>query len=98
MDIRSGLDGLKTILGVTPKAPAAPDRIKGGQTAETSSLNNDSATVSSAASEVALTAGEGGVRPDKVAAVQAALAAGKYDVPASAVASRVIDSMLGRGQ
>jgi flagellar biosynthesis anti-sigma factor FlgM len=95
MDIRSGLDGLKTILGVTP---AAPDRIKGGQTAERSSLNNDSATVSSAASEVALTAGEGSVRSDKVAAVQAALSAGTYEVPASAVASRVIDSMLGRGQ
>jgi anti-sigma28 factor (negative regulator of flagellin synthesis) len=29
-----------------------------------------------------------------VAAVQAALAAGTYSVPASAVASRVIDSML----
>ncbi|HEY1896952.1 MAG TPA: flagellar biosynthesis anti-sigma factor FlgM [Terracidiphilus sp.] len=97
MDIRSGLDGLKTILGVTPAGPTAPDRIKGGHTAE-SSLNSDSATVSSAASEVALTAGEGGVRADKVAAVQAALAAGTYEVPASAVASRVIDSMLGRGQ
>jgi anti-sigma28 factor (negative regulator of flagellin synthesis) len=30
--------------------------------------------------------------------VQAALAAGTYEVPASAVASKVIDSMLGRGQ
>jgi hypothetical protein len=32
-----------------------------------------------------------------VAAVQAALAAGTYSVPASAVASRVIDSMLTAG-
>ena len=98
MDIRSGFDGLKTILGVTPAAPASPERIKGGQTAEGSSLSNDSATVSGAASEVALTAAEGGVRADKVAAVQAALEAGTYEVPASAVASKVIDSMLGRGQ
>jgi negative regulator of flagellin synthesis FlgM len=98
MGIRSGLDGLMTILGVTPATPASPERIKGGQTAERSSLSNDSATVSSAASEVALTAAEGGVRLDKVAAVQAALAAGTYEVPASAVASKVIDSMLGRGQ
>jgi hypothetical protein len=37
------------------------------------------------------------VRADKVAAVQAALAAGTYSVPASAVASRVIDSMLTAG-
>jgi negative regulator of flagellin synthesis FlgM len=98
MDIRSGLDGLKTILGVTPVAPSSAERIKGGQASETSSLSSDSATVSSAASEVALTAAEGGVRADKVATVQAALAAGTYEVPASAVASKVIDSMLGRGQ
>jgi hypothetical protein len=32
-----------------------------------------------------------------VAAVQAALAAGTYSVPASAVAARVIDSMLAAG-
>jgi flagellar biosynthesis anti-sigma factor FlgM len=98
MDIRSGLEGLKTILGVTPAAPAPPERNRGEQAAERSSLSNDSATVSSAASQVAMTAAEGGVRADKVAAVQAALAAGTYEVPASAVASKVIDSMLGRGQ
>jgi negative regulator of flagellin synthesis FlgM len=98
MDIRSGLDGLKTILGVTSAAPSSAERVKGGQTAERSLLSNDSATVSGAASEVALTAAEGGVRADKVAAVQAALAAGTYEVPASAVASKVIDSMLGRGE
>jgi flagellar biosynthesis anti-sigma factor FlgM len=97
MDIRSGLEGLKTILGVTPAAPASPERIKGGPTSE-NSLSNDSATVSSAASEVALTAAEGGVRADKVEAMRAALKAGTYEVPASAVASKVIDSMLGRGQ
>ena len=98
MDIRSGLDGLKTILGVTPTAPESPERIKSGSTTERSSFNNDSATVSSAASEVAQTAAEGGVRPDKVGTVKAALEAGTYEVPASAVASKVIDSMLGRGQ
>jgi hypothetical protein len=30
-----------------------------------------------------------------VSAVQAALAAGTYNIPASAVASRVVDAMLG---
>jgi flagellar biosynthesis anti-sigma factor FlgM len=98
MSIRSGLDGLMTILGVTPAGPASPERTKGGQAAERSSLTNDSASVSSAASQVALTAAEGSVRAEKVAAVQAALAAGTYEVPASAVASKVIDTMLGRGQ
>ena len=36
-----------------------------------------------------------GVRMEKVAAIQAALAAGTYDVPASAVASKLVDAMLG---
>ncbi|KAA6464730.1 flagellar biosynthesis anti-sigma factor FlgM [Acidobacteria bacterium AB60] len=31
---------------------------------------------------------------DKVAAIQAALASGAYNVPASAVASRMVDAML----
>jgi anti-sigma28 factor (negative regulator of flagellin synthesis) len=35
---------------------------------------------------------------DKVASVQAALEAGTYNVPASAVASRVVDAMLGGEQ
>jgi anti-sigma28 factor (negative regulator of flagellin synthesis) len=35
------------------------------------------------------------VRTDKVAGIQAALAAGSYNVPASAVASKMVDSMLG---
>lgn len=98
MDIRSSLDGLKTLLGVTPSAPAATERVTGGQTAGESGLSADSATLSSAGSEVSLTAAEGGVRADKVTSVRSALEAGTYDVPASAVASKVIDAMLGQGQ
>ena len=77
MDIRSGLDGLKTILGVTPAAPTSPERTKGGLTSE-SSLSSDSATVSTAGSEVALTAAEGGVRADKVEAMRAALVLSRH--------------------
>ncbi len=97
MDIRSSLDGLKTLLGVTPASPAAP-RPAYGQTPEASPLNSDSATLSSAGSEVAQTAGEVGVRADKVASVQAALAAGTYEVPASKVATKIVDAMLEQGE
>jgi flagellar biosynthesis anti-sigma factor FlgM len=97
MDIRSGLDGLKSLLGVTPPSSPETQRVK-DQAAEGSSLTSDRATVSSAGSEVAQTASDGGVRADKVAQIQAALASGTYNVPASAVAPKVVDSMLGRGE
>ncbi len=93
MDIRSNLEGLKSLLGVEATAPQVP-QAKGSSAASPSALTSDQATLSSAGSEVSLTAADSGVRMDKVASVQAALAAGTYDVPASAVASKVVDSML----
>jgi negative regulator of flagellin synthesis FlgM len=96
MDIRSSLDGLKSLLGVTQPAPAAP-QTRSNAPAGGSAFASDRATFSNAGSEVSLTASDAGVRADKVAGVQAALAAGTYDVPASAVASKVVDSMLGAG-
>lgn len=96
MDIRNSLDGLGSLLGLNPTAPSAsPGR--GNTSAARSSFDSDQATFSSAASEVAQTASGESVRTDKVAAVQAALADGTYSVPASAVASRMIDSMLTSG-
>ncbi|MGA9670239.1 MAG: flagellar biosynthesis anti-sigma factor FlgM [Terracidiphilus sp.] len=95
MDIRSSLDGLKSLLGVTPPATAAPQR--NNATAAGSGLGSDRATLSDAGSEVSLAAADSGVRTDKVASIQAALAAGSYDVPASAVASKMVDVMLGGG-
>jgi negative regulator of flagellin synthesis FlgM len=97
MDIRNSLDGLKSLLGVTPAATAlAP--AKGNAATSGTLLSSDQATLSSAGSEVSLTATDPGVRMDKVAAVQAALAAGTYNVPASAVASKIVDSMLNGDQ
>jgi negative regulator of flagellin synthesis FlgM len=97
MDIRSSLDGLKSLLGVNP-APQQTTAARSSATTSTSALSSDRATLSSAASEVLLTAGEDGVRTDKVAGVQAAIAAGTYNVPTSAVASKMVDAMLGGGQ
>jgi negative regulator of flagellin synthesis FlgM len=93
MDIRSSLDGLKSLLGVPTPAPAAP-QTKTGATAAGGGFSSDRATLSNAGSEVSQTAAEPEARMDKVASVQAALAAGTYNVPASAVASRVVDAML----
>lgn len=98
MDIRSSLDGLKTLLGVTQATPSAPSRPQAGKPAEQNSLVSDRATLSSAGSEVAQAASDGGVRTEKVAQIQAALEAGTYSVPASAVASKVVDAMLGGGK
>jgi negative regulator of flagellin synthesis FlgM len=97
MDIRNSLDGLRSLLGVNPAVPSAP---QGKSSAATggSGLDSDRATVSSAGNEVSQAAAGEGVRTEKVAAVQAALAAGTYNVPALAVASKVVDSMLGGGQ
>jgi flagellar biosynthesis anti-sigma factor FlgM len=94
MDIRNGLDGLRSILGPAQAAPAAAAP-KSTSSAAGEILGTDQATLSSAGSKVSLAASEAGVRADKVAAIQTALAAGIYHVPASAVASRLVDAMLG---
>lgn len=98
MDIRSSLDGLKSLLGVAPSAQATPRPVRSATSGETQPLSSDRATLSSAGSEVSQSAGDGGVRMDKVAAIQSALAAGSYSVPAAAVASRMVDAMLGAGR
>jgi negative regulator of flagellin synthesis FlgM len=95
MDIRSSLEGLKSLLGTPAPAPATTNQPKSGATAGGSALSSDQAIFSSAGSEVSQTAGAEGVRMDKVASIQAALAAGTYNVSAGAVASKVVDSMLG---
>jgi negative regulator of flagellin synthesis FlgM len=93
MDVRNNLDGLRSLFGVqTPSS--APASTRSGAQAGASELTGDRATLSSAGSEVSLESTSDGVRMEKVAAVQAALAAGTYSVPASAVASKMVDAML----
>jgi flagellar biosynthesis anti-sigma factor FlgM len=94
MDIRNSLEGLKSLLGVAPTSPAEPRPARSVR-ADQALLGNDHATLSSAASEVSQAAGEDGVRMEKVAGIRAALGAGSYDVHASAVATKLIDTMLG---
>ena len=93
MDIRSSLEGLKSLLGTSATTTAA-QQTKSTATTSGSGLGSDRATFSSAASEVSQSAGDAGVRMDKVASIQSALAAGTYNINPAAIASRLVDSML----
>lgn len=97
MDIRNHLDAVRSLLGVDATSAASVQPAKQAATASITALGTDQATLSSAGSTVLSTASGSDVRADKVAAIQSALAAGTYHVPASAVASKVVDSMLGKG-
>ncbi|MGD1107839.1 MAG: flagellar biosynthesis anti-sigma factor FlgM [Terracidiphilus sp.] len=93
MDIRNSLDGLRSLLGVNPTPQPAPQS-KGRAATTGSGFDSDRATFSAAANEVSQALSDEGVRTDKVASIQSALAAGTYDVPAAAVASKLVDAML----
>ncbi len=94
MDIRNSMDGLRSLLGVNPSAPSAPQGKSSTTAAPGSAFDSDRATLSSAGNEMAQAASGEGVRAEKVAEVQSALAAGTYNVPASAVATKMVDAML----
>jgi len=93
MDIRSSLDGLRTILGVGQTPPSTPQTKTGTQTSS-SGIGSDRATFSFAASGVAQSGPDSDVRLDKVASIQQQLAAGTYNVPASAVAGALVNALL----
>ena|ERR1700738_2018888 len=97
MDIRSSMDGLRSLLGVPQSASSSAQQIKQQPTADAGSFSADRATLSSAGSFVSQALTDDGVRMEKVAGIQAAVAAGTYNVPASAVASKMIHSLLGGG-
>lgn len=94
MDMRSGLDGLRSLLGVPQTGATGSAPARNGATAGSAAVGADSATLSQAASQASQTSVGGDVRMDKVSAIQAALAAGTYSVAPGLVASRVVDSML----
>ncbi|HUN82948.1 MAG TPA: flagellar biosynthesis anti-sigma factor FlgM [Terracidiphilus sp.] len=99
MEIHNSVEGLKTLLGVPSTDSTSPQPVRSGTSASGAApgLTGDHATLSAAATEVSISASSPDVRMDKVSAVQAALAAGTYDVPASAVATKVVDAMLAGG-
>jgi flagellar biosynthesis anti-sigma factor FlgM len=62
--------------------------------ASTSGAPTDQANVSSTGGLVAQALNTPDVRLDKVAALQSAISSGTYQVPASAVAGKIVDSLL----
>lgn len=76
--------------------PRFTPQAKGNATTAGSAFNSGQATPSDAANKVSRALPDEEVRLEKVAVIQAALAAGTYSVPAAAVASKMIDAMLGR--
>lgn len=93
----SNMDNLRTLLGVGRTDPTNGEIRQTGHfpAAAQKGVGPDRATLSSAASEAAVMTGADGVQTEKVAAVQAALASGTYSVSPAAVASKLVDSMLG---
>ena len=82
-------EDLKVLLGVASTVPAQSAQVKGGNSGTEGALAGDRATLSGTGTEASLGAPDVGVRADKVAEVRAALAAGTYQVPTTAVASKV---------
>jgi flagellar biosynthesis anti-sigma factor FlgM len=95
MNVTNDLQGLQQIFSSQKVAPA---RDNGPSSAGPGPSENaaDVATLTSAGSAAAQSAPDSDVRMDKVSAIQQALAAGTYNVPASAVADKMIDRMLGK--
>lgn len=93
MDVRNNLEGLGSLQGAQTRSTATASPHSGGQ-GSTGELTGDHVAFSSAGSEASLESLGDGVRMDRVAAVQAALAAGTYNVPSSAVAAKLVDAML----
>lgn len=95
MGIRTSLSGLGSVFGVGG-ATQVTNTSRSGAPESSSAASEDMATFSSMGTAMASATGSG-IRPGKVASIQAAMAAGGYSVAASAVATKIVDSMLGVG-
>jgi negative regulator of flagellin synthesis FlgM len=97
MGIYDSLSGLNSSFGVG-QADLAALQAKKARASSKSLLEEDQVSSSGAGKAFLDLQNASEVRMDKVARIQAALAAGSYNVPASGVASRLLDSMLAGAQ
>lgn len=93
MKVTNELQGLEQIV---PAREIAKAGAAGQAQGTAGSAAADEATLSSAASLAAQAAPDSDVRMEKVVQVQQAMATGSYDVPASDVANKMIERMLGK--
>jgi flagellar biosynthesis anti-sigma factor FlgM len=97
MEIRNNAEALKAFLGVSTLSGNGQAARRTEMERSQAAFAGDEATLSEVGTEFSGAAGQQGVRMEKVVAVQQALAAGTYSVPASKVADKVIDAMFETG-
>lgn len=99
MNVNNDLQGLQSVFSSqeVEKAQGGHPGKSDGTAAQAAGGAADQASLSTAASAAAQAAPDSDVRMEKVAQIQQALAAGTYNVPASAVADKMMSQMLGKG-
>ena len=90
MNIGKGIENLNQIF----PAQAAATSPRAAADSQQEAQPADQAQLSAAGTQAAQSPADSDVRLDKVAAIQNALAAGTYEVPASAVAEKVVSALL----
>ncbi len=100
MTALDGISSLKTTLGslsVNEAAPAsaATQTRAGAQTSATQATSSDRTSLSLAGGLAAQATDNSDVRLTKVAELRQAISSGTYNVPASAVADKMVENLLG---
>ena len=96
MEIRNNLNPLNGINNPSPVSNQAETAAQNTDETAKTMQNTDRATLSVAGAEISQSSPDADVRWEKVASIQKAVADGTYNVPASAVASKMVDAMLGK--
>lgn len=94
MNVQNDLQGMQQLFSSQEVTQTASK--PGASQAGEANAGADQATLSPAASAASAAATDADVRMEKVAAIQQALLDGTYGVPASKVAGKMIDHMLGK--